>query len=104
VTVKAVPAGVARGGFMPEGRWYRYRGRQDWPPAVPPEDLSPKLSAAARGAVSAARIAEAEARREKFAGYRDEGLSVQEAAELTGVNVSTGRKYEARRRGAGSAQ
>jgi DNA-directed RNA polymerase specialized sigma24 family protein len=102
MTVKAVPAGVARGGFMPEGRWYRWRG-QDWPVA-PPEDLSPKLSAAARGAVSAARIAEAEARREKFAAYRDEGLSVAEAAELTGVNVSTGRKYEKRRRGTGSAQ
>lgn len=101
MTVKAVPAGVARTGYMPSGRWYRWRGQQDWPPPAPPEDLSPKPSAAARGAVSAARLAEAEARRKKFGAYRDEGWSVAEAAELTGVNVSTGRKYEKRRTGSG---
>jgi len=97
MSVKAVGAGVARGGIAPEPRFYRYRGRQDWPPPLPPEDLSPKPSAAARGAVSAARLAEAAARRAAFYGYRDEGWSVAEAAELTGVNVSTGRKYEKRR-------
>ena len=86
---------------MPSGTFYRWRG-QPWPVA-PHEGSEPKPAHAASGTVSAARIAEAEARRATFYGYRDDGWDIAEAAELTGVNISTGRKYEKRRRETGAA-
>lgn len=106
MSIKATPAGVARGGMLLPEVSYRWRGTPGWNPASVLADLPPdppKTVHPDRLKARALVLAEAQARRAEFARYRAEGWSVADATELVGVSVDTGRKYERRRKAEGGA-
>lgn len=91
--------------LLPE-RPYRWRNQPGWNPAAVLADLPPdppKPVHPDRLKSRALVLAEAQARRAEFARYRSEGWSVGDAAELLGISVDTGRKYERRRKAEGGA-
>lgn len=81
---------------------YRYRGKPGWVPESAADDIPPPPPVSERfQALRDQRSAQAQARMAAFGAHRDEGLDVAEASRLAGVHVSTGRRYEALRRGTG---
>jgi hypothetical protein len=83
---------------------YRYRGKPGWTPESAADDIPPPPPVSERfQALRDQRSAEARARMTAFCAHRDEGMGIPEASRLAGVHVSTGRRYEALRRGTGRA-
>lgn len=78
--------GMAQQNGMPEGRYYRYRGLPDWPPASlsrQPRKACPDLSHAGKVA-----------RQARFTQLRQSGLSISGAADEIGVTERTAYGYE----------
>jgi hypothetical protein len=89
------PVGSARNG-LPEGtsRGYRRLGDPNWDPWNGSHHDPSVVSKAPRRPVPPSAARSRSVKLSEYCGYRDEGWTMAEAAELTGIAESTAEKYE----------